>query len=155
MFARIDEGCCTAYPVDLRAEHPHTSFPWDWAGGVIEGVEYARVRPVDVPQVPHTQNFIEGLPALIDGVWTQTWLVTEATPEQIADRLDEKGRMVRAGRNARLAACDWTQLPDAPVDALVWATYRQALRDVSAQLGFPWVVEWPSTPDEVATLGGS
>lgn len=53
---------------------------------------------------------------------------------------------VRADRNTRLAACDWTQLADAPVDAAAWAAYRAALRDVPAQDGFPWNVTWPDAP---------
>jgi hypothetical protein len=53
---------------------------------------------------------------------------------------------VRAERNARLSACDWTQLVDAPVDAAAWASYRQGLRDVPNQAGFPWEVSWPVAP---------
>ncbi|NBW22705.1 MAG: hypothetical protein EBR82_83650, partial [Caulobacteraceae bacterium] len=49
---------------------------------------------------------------------------------------------VRYDRNSRLSDCDWTQLPDAPVDAQTWATYRQELRDITAQSGFPWDVQW-------------
>lgn len=95
MFARIEGGAVAAYPVDLRAEQPGTSFPWDWAGGVVNGAEYARVVPVDVPQVNHTKNFTEGAPALVEGVWTQTWIVTDASPEEIAARLAEiRSRMV-------------------------------------------------------------
>lgn len=146
MFARIESAAVAAYPVDPRAEQLNTSFPWDWPGGLIGDVEYARVLPVDVPQVSHTQNHTEGTPELIDGVWTQTWLVTDATPEQVAERTAEKANMIRAERNARLAACDWTQLSDAPVNSLAWANYRQALRDVTAQPGFPWSVEWPVLP---------
>lgn len=58
----------------------------------------------------------------------------------------EQAATVRSERNRRLAACDWTQLPDAPVDRQAWATYRQDLRDVSSQPGFPWNVEWPLPP---------
>jgi hypothetical protein len=54
--------------------------------------------------------------------------------------------IARAQRNAMLAACDWTQLADAPVDDLAWATYRQALRDIPDQAGFPASVEWPVAP---------
>jgi hypothetical protein len=62
-------------------------------------------------------------------------------------RLDaEQAARVRADRNARLTACDWTQLADAPVDDLAWAAYRQELRDVPAQAGFPWEVSWPGVP---------
>lgn len=53
---------------------------------------------------------------------------------------------VRAERNKLLAESDWTQVADAPVDKAAWATYRQALRDISAQEGFPWEVQWPQMP---------
>lgn len=58
----------------------------------------------------------------------------------------EQAKSVREDRNKRLAESDWTQLADAPVDSAVWATYRQALRDVSAQSGFPWTITWPDAP---------
>lgn len=49
----------------------------------------------------------------------------------------------RAQRNQLLANCDWTQLADATVDASAWAVYRQALRDVTKQPGWPWTIDWP------------
>lgn len=61
----------------------------------------------------------------------------------------EQAKAVRADRNRRLAECDWTQLPDAPVDAQAWAAYRQALRDVSQQEGFPHNIVWPNDPNWV------
>ena len=54
--------------------------------------------------------------------------------------------IVRERRDLLLARSDWTQLPDAPVDAAAWATYRQALRDVPQQDGFPASVAWPTQP---------
>jgi hypothetical protein len=59
---------------------------------------------------------------------------------------DELAIKVRAQRNHLLAASDWTQIPDAPVDQAAWATYRQALRDVPQQSGFPDDVAWPPKP---------
>lgn len=53
---------------------------------------------------------------------------------------------VREKRNARLSESDWTQIADAPVNALAWAVYRQALRDIPAQSGFPDSVYWPIKP---------
>lgn len=53
---------------------------------------------------------------------------------------------LRQERNKRLASSDWTQVADAPVDQAAWATYRQALRDVPAQSGFPHSIEWPVQP---------
>jgi|LakMenEpi03Aug12_release.lakeMendotaPanAssembly.Ray.scaffolds.fasta_scaffold1466475_1 hypothetical protein len=59
---------------------------------------------------------------------------------------EEKAAEVRAQRNTLLAECDWTQLADAPGDKAAWATYRQELRDISTQPGFPWTVDWPVAP---------
>jgi hypothetical protein len=53
----------------------------------------------------------------------------------------------RKRRNKLLTASDWTQVADAPVDKAAWATYRQALRDISAQAGFPATVVWPTQPE--------
>lgn len=52
---------------------------------------------------------------------------------------------VRANRNALLAASDWTQIADAPVDALAWAVYRQELRDITLQPD-PFNITWPQEP---------
>ena len=55
---------------------------------------------------------------------------------------------VRAERNRLLAASDWTQLLDIPeTTRAVWAVYRQALRDIPQQEGFPHSVVWPSKPE--------
>jgi len=57
----------------------------------------------------------------------------------------------RSSRDALLAGCDWTQLPDSPLsdaDKTAWATYRTALRDVPSQSGFPGNIDWPTPPDE-------
>lgn len=53
---------------------------------------------------------------------------------------------VRLERNAKLAACDWTQLPDAPVNRDVWAVYRQQLRDITSQAD-PFEIVWPTEPE--------
>ena len=54
---------------------------------------------------------------------------------------------VLSRRNCLLAASDWTQLPD--VDSSVrslWLDYRQALRDITDQEGYPNTVKWPVNP---------
>ncbi len=53
----------------------------------------------------------------------------------------------RAKRLQLLSASDWTQLPDVPLATKeTWATYRQALRDITDQPGFPVDVIWPASP---------
>jgi hypothetical protein len=65
-----------------------------------------------------------------------------------ANKDAEKATAVREDRNKRLAETDWTQLTDAPVDTEAWATYRNNLRNVTEQSGFPWEVTWPNKPTE-------
>lgn len=59
---------------------------------------------------------------------------------------EQKWEQIKWWRNAQLAASDWTQLPDAPVDKAAWATYRQALRDLPAQGGLADAAEFPVAP---------
>jgi hypothetical protein len=59
----------------------------------------------------------------------------------------EQAKSVRQQRGEKLKDSDWTQVADAPVDQAAWATYRQALRDVTGQQGFPWTITWPTQPE--------
>ena len=60
---------------------------------------------------------------------------------------DMQAALVRTERDRRLAATDWTQLPDVPEDTReAWSGYRQCLRDVTKQPGFPAEVIWPAPP---------
>ena len=61
--------------------------------------------------------------------------------------LDQIATEIRAQRNAILQQSDWTQVADAPVDQATWATYRQSLRDITLQDGFPENVIWPTPPN--------
>jgi len=96
---------------------------------------------------PATQKRDEADAVLIDGVWTQQYVVTELDAEEAAERADAQSVPVRAQRTKLLAECDWTQVLDAAVDQAAWATYRQALRDISEHGGFPWEVQWPEQPE--------
>ena len=60
------------------------------------------------------------------------------------DALDMQA--LRSQRDELLAQSDWTQVADAPVDAAVWATYRQALRDLPANTTDPRNPTWPTKP---------
>ena len=59
---------------------------------------------------------------------------------------DRAAAEIRTERDAKLTESDWTQVVDAPVDQAAWATYRQALRDIPDQAGFPNEVNWPTAP---------
>ena len=58
----------------------------------------------------------------------------------------EQAANVRRTRTEKLKDCDWTQIADSTADKTAWATYRQQLRDITAQTGFPWTITWPESP---------
>ena len=68
----------------------------------------------------------------------------EATYKAMKDA--EQAANVRKTRTQMLKDCDWTQIADSTADKAAWATYRQALRDITAQSGFPWTMTWPESP---------
>jgi len=76
----------------------------------------------------------------INGVWA---VVDSA---RYAELLDVEKTRIRELRNNLLKTFDWTQIIDSTADKAAWATYRQALRDITTQAGFPWTVEWPVQP---------
>jgi hypothetical protein len=62
---------------------------------------------------------------------------------------EQKWEQIKLWRNMVLAASDWTQLTDAPVDKAAWAKYRQALRDLPAQAGLADKAKFPTAPKVV------
>ena len=86
---------------------------------------------------------------------TLTWAESNADPKPTAEVLDaawpavrdaRAWAQVRVERDRLLAASDWTQVADAPVDAQAWADYRQTLRDIPQDFDSPDDVVWPEAP---------
>jgi hypothetical protein len=70
----------------------------------------------------------------------------DAEEQAWADGANDRAAVqVREERDAKLAACDWRALSDVTLST-EWRTYRQTLRDVSTQAGFPNSVTWPTEP---------
>ena len=61
----------------------------------------------------------------------------------------EQAASVRTQRTQKLSDSDWTQIADSTADKTAWATYRQQLRDITDQAGFPWTITWPNDPNWV------
>lgn len=80
--------------------------------------------------------------------WHTKYSVADMDDEAKAATDANQAASQRAERNRRLSETDWTQGKDIPDSiSTVWATYRQALRDVPAQAGFPWDINWPQQPE--------
>jgi hypothetical protein len=148
----------------FRSENPNTSFPQVLTPEVIDDFGYDPVlegpQATTVPPYQYSQR--DGV-AEVNGQWFthyvagpvfQDYTDDEGVIHTAAEQYEaycfnkdaEQAKVVRDDRNKRLAECDWTQLPDAPVDATAWASYRQALRDITSQPGFPWDLQWPGQP---------
>ena len=68
----------------------------------------------------------------------------EAAYKNIKDT--EQAKAVRTSRTQMLKDSDWTQIADSTANKPAWSTYRQALRDMPLQVGFPWNVTYPEEP---------
>ena len=148
MYIKLNNGVPEKYSVgQLFIDNPQTSFPAEMPSNLLAEWGVYPVAPTPRPKEDHTKTITEGQPQLVDGKWTQVWVVEDASVELIAQRTSERAAEVRQERNAVLAVCDWTQLADAPVDSAAWAVYRQELRDITQQNGFPWNVAWPNKPE--------
>lgn len=90
-------------------------------------------------------DYIEVITNAQTGEVTQRPL-TQAEIAALQPTTEQLASEARAQRNALLSASDWTQVADAPVDQAAWATYRQALRDITVQVGFPETINWPVAP---------
>lgn len=143
------DGEVDVYPYGVRQlqkDNPNTSFPSPITDEDLAEWNVFPVTPVDAPKVDHTKTVAEGTPEFVNGSFQQVWNVTDASAEEIEARSQAKAVEIRTERNRLISGCDWTQLPDAPVDAANWKLYRQALRDIPEQQGFPWNVNWPLAP---------
>lgn len=144
-------GAIAEYPVfqgDIQLRFPNTSF----TNPFVPPSGYVEVINVSSPVVDRTKTVSLGAPQKVNGVWYQTWVINDLSPEELALQDQAQAEAVRIDRNRRLADCDWTHLADSPLDLdakLAWALYRETLRMVPQQEGFPWDVKWPPKPGAI------
>ena len=131
----------------VRSLYPNTSFPSQWTPALVEELGLDPVFESPTPIVTRYQTaFKNGVEQDAQGRWLWKWSISEMDDDAKAAKDAEQAKNIRSDRDKRLSDTDWTQVADAPVDKAVWATYRQALRDVPAQAGFPYDITWPSKP---------
>ena len=134
----------------FRSEFPNTSFPPQLTLEIINEFGYDTVlegpQPTLIPPYQYAQR--DGV-VEVNGQWFTHYIAVTPDDEQKAAMDDAQATIVRTERNKRLADCDWTQLEDSPLSPDgkgAWALYRETLRMVPEQPGFPWNVEWPPQP---------
>ena len=148
--------------VQLRNENKHMSLPESWTDATLESLGVARVQSVSQPSANTTHVAVNDGVEQVDGVWRQKWVMqarfteyTDAnnnviTVQSQADAYQQsldnaEAAKVRATRDTLLAETDFYALSDVTMSAEM-TTYRQALRDVPSQAGFPYTITWPEKP---------
>lgn len=150
LYALVENNFIVKFPAelfDLKENYPYTSFE-----SVIpkEGYPEMGFVPVKINEQPEWDNEKEtcvlGSPYFSNDQVVVDWKISPLSIEELEEKKEQRSTNMRRLRNYKLVQCDWTQFPDAPVDGSVWLEYRQALRDVPSQPGFPWDVVWPAEP---------
>ena len=129
----ISEEAVNRFESDIVFEGPQAT------GGTV--YQYSQRDGVEQLDGKWYTKYILG-PIFTDGETTAA--EQEAAYKAMKDA--EQATSVRASRTQMLRDSDWTQIADSTADKATWATYRQALRDVPSQAGFPWTVTWPTQP---------
>ena len=151
---------------EIRAMHKNTSFPRVWRENVHEsiGIDPVLITPKPESAEAYKHYTRNGAEQDANGNWVQAWVerdmfseytddenVTHTKAEQetaYQDGLDATAaESARTDRDERLAKTDWTASTDLTMSTEM-TTYRQALRDVPQQAGFPNTITWPEKPGE-------
>tara|TARA_R100000742_G_C4269116_1_gene87566 strand:+ start:556 stop:1056 length:501 start_codon:yes stop_codon:yes gene_type:complete len=149
---------------ELIADNKNTSFPKVWNDDIHEalGVDVVFETAQPTPSEAYKQIVRDGTEQNSKDQWVQKW----KEQDMFADTTDDDGvkttkakheeayqakldanaaESARNKRNNLLAATDWLGMSDVTMST-AWATYRQALRDVPGQSGFPNSITWPDEP---------
>lgn len=146
LIARVENNAVLEV-ADYRSIFTNTSFPP--SGISAEFMAENGCLPVTVwKQHDATQKLVSCDPYIEDGQ-VFTVQVASKTQEELDAESEIIAQKARAKRNQLLKDSDWTQLADATVDKAAWAVYRQALRDLPSQDGFPANIVWPNDPTVV------
>lgn len=134
---------------DYRDVFRNTSFPPNGPSDEFLAEQGAYKVNLFLPHNARTEKLVSCDPYIQDG-WAYTVEVQPKTQEELDADTEAEAARVRAARNTKLTECDWTQGKDIPdTVSNPWAFYRQELRDIPNQSGFPWIVVWPDAPNGV------
>jgi hypothetical protein len=143
MLVKISNGVVETYPYSvrqLRSDNPNVSFPKNIPTNILSdyGVERVNIITPVYDHLVQTVNYPD-TPTLVESNW-----VLSGTAVNLSETDSEEN--VRAERDRLLLETDEYALSDRTMTSEMTA-YRQALRDVPTQSGFPFSVMWPTNPE--------
>lgn len=140
-YVKIENNEVSKYPYtfnDLRRDNPGTVFPTTPSDECLSDFGVYRVQESAKQNYNYMVQQIINTVVFENNIWAQRWVIENLPEEQAATN-------VRSHRNSLLSKTDWMALSDiTPTQENL--DYRQALRDVPQQQGFPYNVEWPIIP---------
>ncbi len=124
----------------FRAANKHTVYGPVVSSRHLNAQGVYRVSKLPEPEAPVGQKAkLDAMPTQNEqGHWVLGWTLVPLSEDE-----------ARSLRNKLLADCDWVVVKASEAGEPVapeWATYRQALRDIPQQAGFPDDVTWPEKP---------
>ena len=144
MHLRLTNGTPAKYTLgQLRRDNPQTSFPKQIPDDLLASYDvYPYTRPIAPEYDSLTHRLTDGAFEQVDGSWVLPYVVEQQPLEQAELN-------IRSRRDGLLQETDWIVIKsyergqNIPAE---WELYRQALRDITAQAGFPYEVTWPTKP---------
>jgi hypothetical protein len=144
---------------EFRILYQNTSFPAILSEDILNdfGAVVILEGPQASPTSPYEYSFRDGIQEINGKYFTkyslgpifvnnETKTAAEQELEYRTKINEERATSVRTARNQLLKDSDWTQISDATVNKDIWLSYRQELRDITIQEGFPFNITWPTQP---------
>jgi hypothetical protein len=146
----IDEQIHYPYTLEmLKSAYPNISFPDIMDDKLLADFDVFYVQETPSPESDLTNKVVELDPINIDGQWKQQWDIVSKKPHEIITDKDQKQYEIRNKRDELLSNSDWiviSSLEKGKTISQDWIDYRQDLRDIPTQKGFPYDVIWPIKP---------
>jgi hypothetical protein len=148
------EGNIEKYPYglsNLKIDNPNTCFPEEIDNDIKNSYRLVEVKILDRPEYDPNSQYVEEFgPHLLDGEWVISWSVKDLSEEELRVIEENKINQIKNHRNFLLSQTDWVVIKAKETGTNLSAgfkEYRQALRDITEQEGFPHNVTWPTKPN--------
>ena len=147
-----------------RAENKNVSLPRVWKAATLDFLGLTPILASPKPDHTNLQQVISGgVTTDAKGNTVEAWSIVDKFADTTEDGVtttkaeheaaylakedEDKAASVRSTRDAKLIETDWTGMSDITMTEAM-ATYRQALRDITAHVNFPNLedVDWPTKP---------
>lgn len=150
MLVKVVDDQVDEYPYSVekfRADNSTVSFPNEISSNTLamHGVFSVGYQPAPEHDPATHKVVVSSQPSLVEGLWKLTKTVVAMTEDEVSSYETKKAAEARRLRNDKLSATDWCALSDVTMSPEM-TTYRQALRDIPQQAGFPHSITWPTKP---------